>query len=311
MSARQHPTLVRRPRLKAASSIRTMRPRIFSWLICETHDDKGNVMVYGYEARGLAGRGSAAHERTQPRNPATRRRTATSSGFVTATPPRYCPARSRRYAGQLAGHVAVRAGARLRRTRRGGGGRSPTSNDRGGGIDGPDPFSTLPRRLRVPHLPASARVLMFHHFPDDPAVGANCLVRSTDFLRACEPANDPTSNEPALPGSRCCRGGAAGLSARRRWQYTARMPPVSFRYSEPTSTDAASLTPKSSRTCPSARRATATPGSISMARATRRAERADGRLVTTSRTSATAAGPSTVVHERPALRARMRPVPHN
>ena len=65
--------------------------RIFSWLICESHDDKGNVIVYGYKPEDSASvfedsLGNAlrkATSATAPIRPA--RRTATSSASATAT----------------------------------------------------------------------------------------------------------------------------------------------------------------------------------------------------------------------------------
>ena len=44
----------------------------------------------------------------------------------------------------------------------------------------------LPRRLRGAHLSPLPARLMFHHFPDEADVGANCLVRSTDFTYSYE-----------------------------------------------------------------------------------------------------------------------------
>ena len=41
--------------------------RIFSWLICETYDDRGNVIVYDVQARGRrpASTCAAPHERNR------------------------------------------------------------------------------------------------------------------------------------------------------------------------------------------------------------------------------------------------------
>lgn len=43
--------------------------RIFQWVLCETHDDKGNVAVYCYKPEDGAGA-----DRTQPFAPGDRRR---------------------------------------------------------------------------------------------------------------------------------------------------------------------------------------------------------------------------------------------
>ncbi len=41
--------------------------RVFSWLICESYDDKGNAILYTYAAENDDGRRSCASQRTQPR----------------------------------------------------------------------------------------------------------------------------------------------------------------------------------------------------------------------------------------------------
>ena len=57
---------LRQGRRIAASSIPPIRPRIFSWLICESHDDKGNAIVYDYKAEDGAGVDlTQAHERNR------------------------------------------------------------------------------------------------------------------------------------------------------------------------------------------------------------------------------------------------------
>ena len=53
-------------RRRAASPIPPTRRRIFSWLICETRDDKGNAVLYDYKAEDGAGVDLAqAHERNR------------------------------------------------------------------------------------------------------------------------------------------------------------------------------------------------------------------------------------------------------
>ena len=61
--------------------------RIFSWLICESHDDKGNVIVYGYKARRLGAdlRGRSATSLPRPTN-ATARRVALGAALPQAHP---------------------------------------------------------------------------------------------------------------------------------------------------------------------------------------------------------------------------------
>ena len=57
------PGTARRPR--AASPIQPMRPASSAWLICESYDDKGNVIVYDYKPEDSARRGPRAGSRAE------------------------------------------------------------------------------------------------------------------------------------------------------------------------------------------------------------------------------------------------------
>ena len=50
------PPSTARRELAASPIRRSDRERIFSWLICESYDDKGNAIVYEYAAENDAGR---------------------------------------------------------------------------------------------------------------------------------------------------------------------------------------------------------------------------------------------------------------
>ena len=74
---------------RCQSHLRPADPsRIFSWLICETRDDKGNAIVYDYKAEDGADLDLDAGSRAaaRPADAASARRTATSSASATATP---------------------------------------------------------------------------------------------------------------------------------------------------------------------------------------------------------------------------------
>jgi hypothetical protein len=70
------------------------------------------------------------------------------------------------------------------------------------------------------------RALMFHHFADQPGVGLNCLVRSTNLVHAAAPSNDPSEAYYAylvsVTQSGHVRSGAGYL--------TRSMPPLEFGY---------------------------------------------------------------------------------
>jgi hypothetical protein len=145
--------------------------RIFRWLVSRSYDDRGNVMVYQYAAEDGAGVDAGqAHER---------HRDAAARGV-------------NRYLKR------IRYGNRVPRPA------VPTPADPGWmfevdfdygdhdrEVPGPvpdrpwlvrsDPFSSYRSGFEVRSYRLCRRVLMFHHFPEQPEVGTDCLVRSTEF----------------------------------------------------------------------------------------------------------------------------------
>ncbi len=156
--------------------------RVFSWLICESYDDKGNAMVYGYVAEDSASVDtSQAHERN--------RSDLSRSANRYLKRIRYGNQPSRLIQPDLAqlawlfevvfdygeGHIdALPADAQ---------GREVVSAAISGARTWPvrkDPFSTQRPGFEVRTYRLCRRVLMFHHFPDELGV-PDYLVRSTDF----------------------------------------------------------------------------------------------------------------------------------
>jgi hypothetical protein len=95
-----------------------------------------------------------------------------------------------------------------------------------------DPFSSYRSGFEVRTYGLCQRVLMFHHFPDEPEVGAACLVRSTDFTYSYE--QDPAAAQNPIFSYLCSatqtsyqRQGASGYRVKS-------LPPVDFTYSEAT-----------------------------------------------------------------------------
>jgi len=167
---------------------------VFSWLICESYDDKGNAIIYDYAAENTDGvnlRQASEQERVRTakrylkrirygnrrpllidhRVPGFRRSHLEVEDLQAADwmfeavfdygegHYRLDPkdARSRQWAHcnpkvQAESHWPVRK----------------------------DPFSTYRAGFEIRTYRLCQRVLMFHHFPDE-AVGADCLVRSTEF----------------------------------------------------------------------------------------------------------------------------------
>jgi RHS repeat-associated protein len=154
--------------------------RVFSWLISATYDGTGNAAVYEYVAEDGAGVDTA--------RPSERNRTARSRSAN-----RYL--KRIRYGNRepwRPGIDAIRAGQGPH-----GGWLFETVFDYGDHRrDAPtprpdrawparsDPFSTYRPGFEVRTYRRCHRVLMFHNFPGEPGVGADCLVSSTDLAYA-------------------------------------------------------------------------------------------------------------------------------
>ncbi len=200
--------------------------KIFSWLICRSFDDNGNLIDYRYAAETSAGVDtSAAHE--------TNRTTAS------------------RAAGRYLKRVLYGNAEPWFASWPAGGSESPLPEDwhfelvldygdhapvsplpaadRPWPVR-PDPFSSYRSGFEVRTYRRCKRVLMFHHFLDEPGVGANCLVRSSDLLYSDEispadPSNPIYTFLHSVTQTGYRRNGS-GYRARS-------MPPVEFEYSKP------------------------------------------------------------------------------
>lgn len=147
--------------------------RVFSWLICESFDDKGNLIRYSYKAEDGAGLDSAAGPFAQ-RYLKRIRYGNLPSRLIQPEPDAWLFELVFDY-----GEHAVAA---------------PLPNDPGDWLPRPDPFSTCRPGFELRTQRLCRRVLMFHHFPaagpagpDEPAIGANCLVRATEFAYELSP----------------------------------------------------------------------------------------------------------------------------
>jgi RHS repeat-associated protein len=214
--------------------------RIFSWLICEMRDDKGNAVLYRYkEEDGLGADLSKAHERNRgQRNDA--RRTAN----------RYL---KHIYYGNRT-PLLDGAGQRPRflkkaeiETQIADAGRNdwmfemvfdygehdanaPGPNDTGAWAYRQDPFSSYRSGFEVRTTRLCQRVLMFHHFPGEVGIGRDCLVRSTDFTYSDEV--DP--NDDRNPVYTFLRSVRQTGYRRNNGGYDQRsLPSLEFEYSEP------------------------------------------------------------------------------
>lgn len=195
--------------------------RVFSWLISESYDDKGNVIAYEYKEENSDDVDlSQAHERN--RTTTTRRANRylkrirygnEMPHFVDLTPTMPWPAlpAPNRWHFELVFDYGEHDAA------------SPTP---GGEVrkwpPRLDPFSSYRSRFEVRTYRLCRRILMFHRFPELGA--APCLVASTDLT------HQPTTLASYLTKVVHCgyTRGPAGTYLKRS------MPPVEFTYSEAT-----------------------------------------------------------------------------
>jgi RHS repeat-associated protein len=200
--------------------------RIYEWLITTTHDDKGNVISYIYEAENGDNVPSQTWESNRLRQMLGTNRYLKRIRYGNRTP--YFP--------------TLDADAPETPL--------PTAwlfelvfdyGDHTGMFPSPVPDRRWPARLDAfsNHRPGfevrtyrrCERALMFHHFPEQQGVGRDCLVRSTTFSYGDLSAGQ---EDPASPGY-------SMLMEVEHWSYAKdqngayhrrMMPPLSFQYSE-------------------------------------------------------------------------------
>jgi hypothetical protein len=207
--------------------------RIFSWLICETRDDKGNAILYKYKPEDGFGVDLAqAHERNRGSRDDLRRSANRYLKYIrygnrqpmlddAGHRPTFLTDKQVEEAGWMF-TVVFDYDEHDPDT--------PTPDDSGQWTYREDPFSTYRAGFEVRTTRLCQRVLMFHHFPDEAGVGSDCLVRSTDFTYSHE--QDPVhARNPVYTfllsvtqsGYKRVNGGYLKRS----------LPPLEFAYSQP------------------------------------------------------------------------------
>ncbi|MET9385993.1 SpvB/TcaC N-terminal domain-containing protein [Streptomyces sp. NPDC002928] len=185
--------------------------RVFSWLICESTDGLGNVVRYEYKPEDDSGIDlDAGHERNR-----TRASRATNRYLKRI---RYGNSVSRLVAEDSDCHFEVVF--------------DYGEHDESSAEARPwncrlDPFSSYRAGFEVRCYRLCRRVLMFHHFPAEPEVGHDCLVRSTDL------AYRDDTERGAATGAFLASVAHSGMRRRESGGYLAKsLPPVEFTYSE-------------------------------------------------------------------------------
>ncbi|VVO04135.1 hypothetical protein PS710_02909 [Pseudomonas fluorescens] len=215
--------------------------RIFSWLIGQSHDDKGNVIVYGYKPEDTArifedaagNRLAKAHERNRTDASRSAQRYLKRIRYGNRSP--YFPALKDdatwpepRDASALDAsnawlfEVVFDYGEHDAN--------APTPRDAGIWPARNDPFSSYRAGFEVRTYRICQRVLIFHHFPGEAGVERDCLVRSTDITYSDEV--DPT--DVRNPVYTFLKSVTQAGYRRDNGGYDKRsLPPVDFEYTEP------------------------------------------------------------------------------
>jgi len=209
--------------------------RIFNWLICESYDDKGNVIAYRYKPEDSADINLAqAHEANRnvpPGSSDVRSANRYLKHIRYGNHAPYLPTLIRTAPWPILPpddkwyfEVVFDYGEHDLE--------APTPKDAGVWPVRNDPFSSYRAGFEVRAYRLCQRVLLFHHFPGEPNVGADCLVRSTDFHYSYE--QNPTDVRNAIYSfllsvtqSGYKRNSAGGYLKKS-------LPPVEFTYTEAT-----------------------------------------------------------------------------
>lgn len=200
--------------------------RIFSWLVCESYDDKGNVTLYRYKAENSEGVDlSQACERNRTDLIRSVQRYLKRVFYGNRTP--YFPDLTTdapvlppidwcfELVLDYGDHDAS----------------APTPQETQPWACRADAFSTYRATFENRTYRLCRRALMFHHFPGEPSAGPDCLIRSTDFVHA-QPATPPA--DPIRPFySLLLSLTQTGYERQEDGNYLSRtMPPLEFEYTE-------------------------------------------------------------------------------
>ena len=194
---------------------------VFSWLICESYDDKGNAIRYEYKAENSDGINTAqAHERNRTTESRAVDRHLKRIHYGNQTPRQ--PNEDLSLRRDWLFEVVFDYGEHDPTI--------PKPNDSGIWTVRNDPFSSYRAGFEVRTYRLCQRVLMFHHFPGEAEVGKDCLVRSTDFKYSYE-QNPADVRNPIY--SFLLSATQTGYKRNPAGDYIQKsLPPLEFSYSE-------------------------------------------------------------------------------
>lgn len=158
--------------------------RIFSWLITEVRDNKGNAILYRYKAEDAIGVDlRQAHEYNRGGEKSILRKASRYLKHIyygnkipllntEGKRPRFLSEQELKQADWMF-EVVFDYGEHSKD--------KPLPDDQGDWSCREDPFSSYRAGFELRYYRLCQRVLLFHHFALEEALGKNCLVRSTDF----------------------------------------------------------------------------------------------------------------------------------
>jgi RHS repeat-associated protein len=209
--------------------------RIFSWLIAESRDDKGNGIVYEYKAEDAAGvdltlvsernRGTASDPRRAVQRYPKRVRYGNRLPLLDGSGNRPsfltdADIGNADWAFDLVFDYGEHDAD------------APRPSDNGPWLCRNDPFSTYRAAFEVRSYRLCQRILMFHQFPADPGVGADCLVRSLN-LAYRNSRNTPDDTKRGNPlGSLLASATQYGYVRNGGAYRSNAFPPSAFEYSD-------------------------------------------------------------------------------
>ena len=192
--------------------------RVYSWLISATYDDTGNAAVYDYvpeDSTGIDATLPSELNRTGRSRSANRYLKRIRYGNREPWRPGLDALRSGREPdGGWLFEVVFDYGDHRED--------APLSQPDQAWPVRSDPFSTYRSGFEVRTYRRCHRVLMFHHFPDEPSVGADCLVSSTDLVYVSTGGSGMTAVASVTH---------TGYRRRNGSYHSASLPPLELRYS--------------------------------------------------------------------------------
>jgi RHS repeat-associated protein len=197
--------------------------RVFSWLLSESYDDKGNAIVYEYKPEDAGGvELSQANEKNRSNAVRSTNRYPKRIKYGNRVSRLIEPSLSQ---AQWMYELIFDYGEHDPD--------APTPDDAGSWLCRHDPFSVYRAGFEVRTYRLCQRVLMFHHFPGEEGVGQDCLVRSTDFVYRST-RNNPDDLKRGHPIASFIGSIMQCGYSRRPGGYLKRsMPSLEFEYSHP------------------------------------------------------------------------------